>query len=171
MFGISLDRVEEIEQAATEARQRCRGCQLPVATHEILSFFAINRGHLHQTSQYEAIFDLRAPHPPYEILLRDKKPDQSDTGYRHRRRFTEGHELGHFFLHDGDRILHRETGETIVEAVADEDFELVDMENDANCFSGALLMPREAVRRDIELTQLHGGEFWLQSLSRKYDVS
>ena len=57
------------------------------------------------------------------------------------RRFTAGHEIGHFLLHPhiGDRTLHREL------AVGTHTSNRPELEKEADFFSACLLMPRNAV--------------------------
>lgn len=71
-----------------------------------------------------------------------------------RRRFTIGHELGHFVLHRGmDRDLFCRS--TAVQADEQPDpnappADLPDMEDEASVFAAALLMPARLVQREYE---------------------
>jgi hypothetical protein len=66
-----------------------------------------------------------------------------------RRRFTIGHELGHW-------IMHRDHSQTIfcrskaVQPDEDDDADAPDIEEEASMFAAALLMPAEMLRREYE---------------------
>lgn len=67
-----------------------------------------------------------------------------------RRRFTAGHELGHFALHResmGGRVSFGDSPETVVEV---EDETATAMERQANRFAAELLMPAEVCRARAE---------------------
>ena len=66
-----------------------------------------------------------------------------------RRRFTIGHELGHWVLHrDHDRPLFCRS--TIVQPDEETDEDTPDIEEEASAFAAALLMPAELLRREYE---------------------
>jgi hypothetical protein len=170
VFGIPIKRILEIEQVATSVWRRAAG-KLPVPTRTTISANGIQLHHLSAQSEFDAEFDLTNPHPPYELFLRARRGDESETGYRRRMRFTEAHELGHFFLHDDVRIVHRENHKTVMEAAAVGNFRLVEIESEANSFAAALLMPQEVFKIDVGPSQIRGGDVWIMSLTQKYDVS
>lgn len=171
MFGIPIHRVQEIEKKASELWLKYSGGNLPVTTHKIFNDHGIQVRPIETDSEVEAEFDLSKAHAPFILFLRNRRPDQSLSTYRRRVRFTEGHELGHFFFHFDVRMVHRETDRTILEATRTGNFKLTEIENEANCFAAALLMPQEAFLADLEPSQIHGGEDWHELLVRKYDAS
>ena len=79
------------------------------------------------------------------------------------KRFIIAHELAHYALHyDGKEIyLHREHQQG-----------RNDMENDADYFAAALLMPRESFRRVFDTLQISGlsGKVLVKSLAEKFIV-
>jgi hypothetical protein len=169
MFGIPVSRVEEIEQIATDIWQRFCLRQLPVATRDVISAVGIQLYHLPAESGVEAEFDLRKP--PYFLGLRSRRENESERGYRRRMRFTEAHELGHFFLHQHVQTVHRESYKTVIDAIAAGNSALAHVEIEANCFAAELLMPKHAFTSDLVPSQIRGGMDWLKSLSQKYNVS
>ena len=80
-----------------------------------------------------------------------------------RRRFTIGHELGHWCLHRGDRgaIYCRSTAVAAPEARASQP----PQEEEANLFAAALLMPARLVRECYENDRV------FESLCEAFDVS
>ena len=172
MFGTLINRIIEIEQTATDVwRKFCVG-QIPVPTRPVITGLGIQLRHLSSEYEYEAIFDLSSV-PPYELRLRDRRIDQSVTGYGRRLRFTEAHEFGHFFLHLDCHEFHRESGTTVVEAGESGNFVLVEREIEANCFAAAFLMPQHAFRAELRPLQIEGGSIgtWRETLAKKYNVS
>ena len=74
-----------------------------------------------------------------------------------RRRFTIGHELGHWILHQRERTaLFCRHGSVEEEAAPAERPPLDPIEEEANHFAAALLMPASLIRRHYERT---GGDF------------
>lgn len=73
----------------------------------------------------------------------------------HRRRFTIGHELGHWCMHrtNGDGVYCRSTSVAEKEAPP----AIAPAEEEANAFAAALLMPARLVEREYERA---GKEFW-----------
>lgn len=164
MFGLPLERLNLIERTASDAWPSSGGRGFPVDTQMMLSANGIIRrlGPL----EVEAEFDLRG-RPPYTVLIDDKR--RHESAFRYRLRFTEAHELGHFFLHLDEAMLHRETQDTVIEAATVGNRTLVTREIEANAFAGALLMPRTEFRRDIKY--FRDAEGWRGTLHRNYAVS
>lgn len=98
------------------------------------------------------------------LLLVDRKEIWVDAEearqWPGRRRFTIGHELGHWILHrDPDSGAHP-AGESLFcrhASISEDDSkpaELPAIEDEANTFAAALLMPRELMRRHYERLRL-----------------
>lgn len=89
-----------------------------------------------------------------------------------RRRFTIAHELGHYELHrdKSDLFVDKQfiyrsqsSGDTPVTLV---------MEQEANAFASAILMPTDLLRREIQLTNLNlRDDDAIAKLARHFDVS
>ena len=171
MFGIPVNRILEIEQIASDVWRRSSAGKIPVLTRSVISENGILLQHMSAQSVFDAEFDLERPHPPFVLSLRDRRGDENKTGYRRRMRFTEAHELGHFFLHHDVRMVHRENFKTVMEAVAAGNYRLGEIEIEANAFAGALLMPRKVFENDLEPSQIQAGQSWMFTLSQNYDVS
>lgn len=66
-----------------------------------------------------------------------------------RRRFTIGHELGHWVMHrDDDRAVFCRS--KAIQPDVDVEEDAPDIEDEASAFAAALLMPAELVRREYE---------------------
>ncbi len=81
-----------------------------------------------------------------------------------RQRFSLGHELGHFLLHESKDTFvdHRNTNSAT----------RTTREQEADMFAAALLMPRNLLKKDIK--EIPGGTFTeekVKLLADKYDVS
>lgn len=84
-----------------------------------------------------------------------------------RRRFTIGHELGHWYLHQqGQTALFCRHGQVDGEDEGAERPPLPTIEEEANYFAAALLMPAEMVRREYARTE---GDF--EELCRRFSSS
>jgi Zn-dependent peptidase ImmA (M78 family) len=91
--------------------------------------------------------------------------------HQHRQRFTVAHELGHFFLHressdlfvDGSTVFYRD--EKSSEGVWLREVE-------ANAFAASLLMPREALRKQLSAQRLDFlDDVAIRELADRYVVS
>ncbi len=114
------------------------------------------------------------------FLYRDEKRSKVIIGankshHANRQRFTIAHELGHFFLHEGE-LVHLDSGPSAfkinlrdTESTKGEDND----EKEANFFAAELLMPAEFLTRDLEGQDLDllGDNDFLEKLARKYEVS
>lgn len=92
-----------------------------------------------------------------------------------RQRFTIAHELGHFFLHDGE-LVHLDSGHrafTINRRDEESSKSGDNDEKEANFFAAELLMPVQFLARDIQDVDvdLFEDSNLLVNLSRKYKVS
>lgn len=115
------------------------------------------------------------------FLLRDVEKKEIILGvnsrhHENRIRFTMAHELGHFFLHEGEKvhldsdkvaykINHRDQNTSKGED---------DSEKEANYFAAELLMPTKFLAEDltgIKLDLLDEGNLVLTELAAKYKVS
>jgi len=78
----------------------------------------------------------------------------------HRRRFTIGHELGHWCLHrgDGGAIYCRSSAVAEQPEAAPPGLPLSEVE--ANAFAAALLMPARLLKREYGRRQKSGDDFW-----------
>jgi hypothetical protein len=171
MFGIPIKRALEIEQIASDVWRKSSAGRVPVSSRDAIFANGIILHHMSAQSVFDAEFDMEKPHPPYFLSLRDRRGDENKNGFRRRMRFTEAHELGHFFLHYDVRMVHRENYKTVMDAVAVGNFRLGEIEIEANAFAGALLMPREVFENDLEPSQIQAGQSWMFTLAQKYDVS
>jgi len=109
------------------------------------------------------------------FLYRDKKHAVIGVNTHHhpvRQNFTIGHELGHFLLHDEEKLhVDHEFRVRLRSDVSSQGIDLA--EREANLFAASLLMPREFLEADLaseEYVDLLDDQF-LHELSRKYGVS
>lgn len=114
------------------------------------------------------------------FLFRDKDTGTTIIGANkshppNRLRFTIAHELGHFLLHEGERIHMDEKSVSYTVDFRDgrsgrgED----DKEKEANFFAAELLMPSTLLRQDLagkRLDLFEDGDA-LEKLAKKYKVS
>ncbi len=109
------------------------------------------------------------------FLYRDKDRAVVGVNTQHastRQNFTLAHELGHFILHDQERLhvdheFHVRLRSDLSSQGIDED------EREANWFAAALLMPKQFIAKDLEAQgsiDLFDDSF-LYNLARKYEVS
>ena len=112
------------------------------------------------------------------FLYRDTKEKKVIIGanrshHENRQRFTIAHELGHFFLHEGELIhFDSEPGAFMIN-LRDSSRGDSNDEREANFFAAELLMPAAFLAKDLEgqhLDLLSGNKF-LEKLARKYLVS
>lgn len=94
--------------------------------------------------------------------------------HRNRQRFTIAHEIGHFLLHEGDRVfVDRSYNVSLRSSISSLGTDLEEIE--ANTFASLLLMPEEFLVKDlqeeeIDIDDLKGTEK-LKKLVRRYRVS
>jgi Zn-dependent peptidase ImmA (M78 family) len=109
------------------------------------------------------------------FLYRDKAQAVIGVNTHHhpvRQNFTIGHELGHFLLHDQEKLhVDHEFRVRLRNDVSSQGTDVA--EREANFFAAALLMPRDFLEADLakeDFVDLLDDEF-LHGLSRKYGVS
>ncbi len=121
-----------------------------------------------------------APDDLSGFILRDKRHNRTVIGvnqdhHPNRRRFTIGHELGHFLLHEGEQI-HVDRGNVgfLVKRRDGRSADGTDVEEkEANLFAAELLMPARlmgqelATRRSFSLLD----EQVVNTLAERYQVS
>lgn len=111
------------------------------------------------------------------FLVHDRESGRTVIGankahHKNRQRFTIAHELGHFFLHEGQTV-HLDEKFTVnlrsPEFSKGEDVE----EREANYFAAELLLPAAFLKADLEgkNVDLIGDGVFLVKLARKYQVS
>lgn len=91
-----------------------------------------------------------------------------------RRRFTIAHELGHFVLHknDGSLFLDKNFSVLLRSQMTPETIQKQRLEQEANAFAAALLMPEKLLRKELELKQFDfGSEEAQKELAKKFNVS
>lgn len=97
---------------------------------------------------------------------------QSESAVR--RRFTIAHELGHYELHS-DRsslFLDKQFNVLFRSQVTEETLEKQRLEQEANAFAAALLMPETLLKKEIALKQFDfGNENSIKELAKKFNVS
>lgn len=89
-----------------------------------------------------------------------------------RRRFTIAHELGHFELHKEKSHLFVDKQFIYRSLTSGDNPVNQNMEQEANYFASAILMPADLLRREIELMNLDlGSEDAIKELAKKFEVS
>lgn len=111
------------------------------------------------------------------FLYRDRHKNTAAIGVNsthqaNRQRFTIGHELGHFLLHDHEGI-HVDRRFEVKLRINRSSEESDDQENEANLFAAELLMPESILKADLaKIEQLDlEDEASLVRLAGKYAVS
>jgi len=89
-----------------------------------------------------------------------------------RRRFTIAHELGHYELHRDKSDLFVDK-QFIYRSLSSGDTPVtLAMEQEANAFASAILMPTDLLRKEIQLTKLNlMDDDAIEKLARRFDVS
>lgn len=93
-----------------------------------------------------------------------------------RKRFTIAHELGHYLLEHKGNEDHLDWKFTVLRRDGNSSEANDTQEMEANFFAASLLMPRDYLRRDLNLRANFNGEAELQqddilTLARRYQVS
>jgi Zn-dependent peptidase ImmA (M78 family) len=91
-----------------------------------------------------------------------------------RRRFTIAHELGHFILHknEGTLFLDKNFSVLLRSQMTPETVQKQRLEQEANAFAAAILMPEELLKMELELKQFDfGNEEAQKELAKKFNVS
>jgi Zn-dependent peptidase ImmA (M78 family) len=89
-----------------------------------------------------------------------------------RRRFTIAHELGHFELHKDKSDLFVDKQFVYRSIYSNDSPEKQQMEQEANYFASAILMPSDLVRKEVDKTKLDlGSEKAIEELSKVFEVS
>lgn len=92
---------------------------------------------------------------------------------RVRRRFTIAHELAHYFLHsEHHKFFVDKVFRAYRNAAAVLNPEIQVLEQEANAFAAAILMPESIIKKEIEKTQIDlGSEDEVRELAKLFDVS
>ena len=114
------------------------------------------------------------------FLLRDPKDRRAIIGvnskhHKNRQRFTIGHELGHFLLHQGEKVHIDSLNRAFEVKLRDEESGTGtdSEEREANLFAAELLMPESFLKEDLaklDTLDLFRQDV-LKPLARKYGVS
>jgi Zn-dependent peptidase ImmA (M78 family) len=93
------------------------------------------------------------------------------TDHPNRQRFTVAHEIGHFLLHEGDRIfIDRNYNVSLRSSASSQGTDLEEIE--ANTFASYLLIPEDLLSRDAEAENIDmENEAAIKRLAKKYHVS
>jgi Zn-dependent peptidase ImmA (M78 family) len=113
------------------------------------------------------------------FLVRDMRRKRTMIGvnkdhHANRQRFTIGHELGHFLLHEGEQIHVDRESAFRVKLRNDRSSDGVDVEEkEANLFAAELLMPARFLERDLTSKKAFSvlDENAISALAKKYEVS
>lgn len=95
----------------------------------------------------------------------------NSSHHPNRQRFTIGHELGHFFLHEGDRVfVDRTYNVSLRNSVSSQGIDLEEIE--ANTFAALLLIPEQFLLKDPATAVIDmDDEDAIKRLARRYRVS
>lgn len=158
-------KYEEIEQIAADLLKKEGTMKIPVDLHFLAEQFNIIVDESDPGS--DELSGVLSRGLQAKILI-------NKSHSKERKRFTLAHELGHFFLHKGkeifvdsskDRLLFRSTRES----------ENIDsrLEQQANVFAAALLMPTSLVEKNIKDYVKEGlsGSLLIEKMSKKFEVS
>jgi Zn-dependent peptidase ImmA (M78 family) len=140
--------------------------RIPVPLEEIAAEVGIKEIRTLETDGFEGGLIATASKSEGAILVNKRSP-------RPRRRFTIGHELGHFLIpahRPIDQSDFRCTQRDFTRTTAKPTDRAAQMEVEANRFSGGLLMPTHLFRRDME--RLRGMDIdHILQLSLRYEAS
>jgi len=169
MYGLGLDRTQEIDNLAAQTLRNSGQRVVPVNPSDILNRFGVFQDVVAGLTDAEAVLNLTSP--PYKLLLSPRRPDQGAASYNHRVRFTQAHEIGHFLMHKSGTMFFRENHRIRRYAAEHGEVEHCNRENEADAFAASLILPAEKLRLDLERLSLVGRDTWREGLARKYDVS
>jgi Zn-dependent peptidase ImmA (M78 family) len=95
----------------------------------------------------------------------------NSSHHLNRQRFTIAHEIGHFLLHEGDRVfVDRTYNVSFRNSVSSQGTDLEEIE--ANTFASLLLIPEEFLANDPDAQLIDmEDEDTIKRLARKYQVS
>lgn len=139
-------RLEEIMRLADQARENAQGDKLPVRLKTICDAHNVNVYFDHDMSDVEQ----RLGKEISGMILRDLENEENledvpkavifvnKNDGEQRKRFTIAHELGHFFLHEDNKLKVSYRGGQSHE------------ETEANRFAAELLMPEDLVKQEYQ---------------------
>lgn len=108
------------------------------------------------------------------ILVREGKKSVLGVNASHhpnRQRFTIAHEIGHFLLHEGDRVfVDRSYNVSLRSSTSSLGTDVEEIE--ANTFASLLLIPERFLSKDLEASELDlEDKIAIAHLARRYRVS
>lgn len=156
-------RRKRIEHLVEELLTRCRVTQPPVPVEDIGRHLGLQiERHKFDQNEFSG------------ILVREGKQaviGVNSSHHLHRQRFTIAHEIGHFLLHEGDRVfIDRNYNVSLRSSVASLGTDVEEIE--ANTLASALLVPERFLLKDPDAANVDmEDEETIRSLARKYRVS
>jgi Zn-dependent peptidase ImmA (M78 family) len=159
-------RKKRVETLAAEVLRRSGVLRPPVPIEEIVRKHGLHIRRQPLESNLSGFLYRDAMHPVVGV---------NSSHAPVRQRFTLGHELGHFLLHEShklrvDRSVHARltSGSGDERPIADDD------ETEANLFAAAILMPAEFLRQQVDASNsvdILDDEQFITKLARGYNVS
>ena len=160
---MKLSKQNEILERVNELLQQSRVKTPPVNVEQVAGTLKI---HVRKSPTEDEIsgFLLRQPEGPVVIGV-------NSLHHPNRQRFTIGHEIGHFLLHEYDKV-HVDRSMVKLRSSASSTGE-DEEEVEANRFAAELLMPRTFLDRDVKELLLRDllDDKWMQQLAKRYAVS
>lgn len=156
-------RRKRIDRFVEDLFMRCRVTQPPVPVEDIAHALGLEiERHKFDEEEFSG------------ILVREGKRaviGVNSSHHMNRQRFTIAHELGHFLLHEGDRVfIDRNYNVSFRSSVSSLGTDVEEIE--ANTFASALLVPERFLLKDPDAADVDmEDEETIKRLARQYRVS
>ena len=156
-------RRRKIEQLVHDVLAKCRVQKLPVPVDEIAKKLGLEiKTQGFGKEEFSGILVREGKHAVIGV---------NGSNAPNRKRFTIAHEIGHYLLHEGDRIFI-DRAYSVNARNAESSLGTNTEEIEANTFASYLLVPEHFLRDDLSTTEIDiEDEQAIKRLAKKYSVS